>query len=618
MPQITLAINTNKQGGPSDGKQDGQSAETMNGRFVLPLLAVLFICLVLDASYAISWTKFSRAEVFFAECAREMIAYNNLITPLYHAKPFFDKPILVYWLIVLMYKTFGVSHFVARIPSMVAALATVALTGMSTRWLAAGKKDAAGLVAAMVLGSSFMFFSFAYLCMSDMFLVLFNTMTMMLLYAGIMQEKRRTLLWMLGAAGMGLAFITKGPIGIVLPGVALIAFLAVTRRLSFIKLHHIICGGIIAAVIATPWFYAAYKANGTWALAYFFIRENLQRYAAATYDTHKPVWFMVVSLVTGFLPWSVFLPGALANFVSQCKKGLLTSAALPASRAPLGVGMQDGASPKGWTLSVAATGPLADNDTQRKLYVWTWLLVVTAFFSFSRGKCDYYILPVYPAAAALTALYLTEQTRRSPRVLAVILSAVTLAGGLLSPFLLAAVSAGAGLQSYWLMPAALTLFGAIGLAAALNQRLQAWSVCMFAAVCFAASGFAWQMLPVVGQSQSLDVYAKVMRETPPGTHIGVHTGLGHWIDELTFQVRRDPVELSDTASISEFFKQGPGIALIPEKNYEQALAQSALLRSMPLSVLDRRMVSSHPLTPGYVFQRKGNLYDTTLLLVSNL
>jgi 4-amino-4-deoxy-L-arabinose transferase-like glycosyltransferase len=590
--------------------------------FILPLLAVLLVALVLDISYALAWTKFSRAEVFFGECAREMIAYNNLVTPLYHAKPFFDKPIFTYWLIVLAYKMFGITHFAARIPSLLAGAATVLLTGFATRCLATSKRDAAGLIASMVLGSSFMFFSFTYLCMSDMFLVLFDTTTMMLLYAGVMQEKKRTLLWMMAAASMGMAFITKGPIGIVLPGAALIAFLVTTKRLGFIKWHHVMLGGIIAGLIAVPWFYAAYKANGTWALAYFFLRENVQRYAAATYDTHKPLWFMLVSLITGFLPWSVFLPGALVNFIAQCKTktGLPTSAAMPVDHSHMDAGMQEPPAPKSWSLSLAAGGLLADadKDMQRKLYLWTWLLVVTAFFSFSRGKCDYYILPVYPAAAALTALYLTEQTRRAPRILAIALSGTALVAGILSPLLLSAVASGAGLQSLWLMPAALILFGALGLAAALRQHWLSWCVAMFAAVCFAGAGFACQILPVVGQSQSLDVYARAMRQTPPYTRIGVHNGLGHWIDELTFQVCRDPIELSDTASITQFFQQGPGMALIPEKNYERALAESPALRAIPLSVLDRRMVSSHPLTPGYVFQRKGNLYDTTLLLLSNI
>src|SRR5215470_17141436 len=127
--------------------------------FVLTLSAILYM--VLSAN----WPKFSRAEVFFAECAREMLRYSNLVTPLYHGKPFFDKPILTYWLIMAAFKLLGVSHVIARVPSMLAALAAIAGTAVGTALIANG---AAGLLAAMAVASSFMFLSFAALCMSDM------------------------------------------------------------------------------------------------------------------------------------------------------------------------------------------------------------------------------------------------------------------------------------------------------------------------------------------------------------------------------------------------------------------------------------------------------------------
>ncbi|HEY9791266.1 MAG TPA: glycosyltransferase family 39 protein [Candidatus Obscuribacterales bacterium] len=588
MPQITLAASPKTvQRPPQRASQPGTARQSYDDalRFVLPLLAVLAGLLVLYVAFAMSWTKFSRAEVFFAECAREMVAFNNMVTPLYQSKPFFDKPILVYWLIVAMYKTFGVTHLVARVPSMIAGLATVALTAIATRKLTSSDKT--GLIAAICTGSSFMFFSFAYLCMSDMYLVLFDTLTLILLYMGTLQESKRTLLWLLAATSMGFAFVTKGPIGIVLPAISFVAFLALTKRLHFIKPLHVIAGAIIAGLIAVPWFFAAYKANGTWALAYFFIRENFQRYAAATYDTHKPVWFMLVSLLTGFLPWSIFLPGALSSFVRKFR------------------------GKAGWQPALLSA------DIQPKLYLWLWVATVTAFFSFSRGKCDYYVLPVYPAAAALVAIYLSEAAGKGARILTMTAGTICLVAGLCSPILLSIIAAPKGFESWWMLPLSLTACGAATVVSASSQRLTRAICCLFAAVCTGGAGFAWQALPSLSNLQPIDVYAKVMKSTPAYTKVGVHAALGHWMDELTFQVERDPVQLTDTNTITQFFAQGPAIALIPEKDYERALAESPQLRSLPLSVLDRREVCVHPLTPGYVLQRKGNLYDTNLLLVEN-
>jgi 4-amino-4-deoxy-L-arabinose transferase-like glycosyltransferase len=558
--------------------------------FIFALSMVLVCAAFLWLAFAISWTKFSRAEIFFAECAREMVAFNNMVTPLYQGKPFFDKPIFVYWSIVAMYKTFGVSHLAARVPSMVASLATVSLTAFITRAIAREKRDAAGLVAAMCLSSSFMFFSFAYLCMSDMFLVLFDSITMTLLYLGLNNDRRRTALWLSAAVSMGFAFITKGPVGVVLPAAAMLIFTAATRRLSLIKWYHVICGALIVAIIAVPWFFAAYQANGTWALAWFFIRENFQRYAGSTYDTHKPLWFMVASLMSGFLPWSVFLPFAFVGMIKRFRSG-------------------------GFMKTLSEAGPTGFN--QRLFFLWTWLAVVTAFFSLSRGKCDYYVLPIYPAAAVITAIYITEQSGKWSRAVALVIGGLVLVAGIASPLLLSSVAINSTMAEWWLMPVVLIIFGSLALAAAASERLIACIVAIFCAICFGGAGFAFQMLPAVGEAQSFDLYANAMKNTPAYTQIGVHKDLGHWVDELTFQVERNPIELSDSKSISDFFASGPGIALIPQSAFDTALADSPALRDQPLRVLDRRMVASHPLTPGYVLQRHGNLYDTTLLLVSN-
>src|SRR5262249_54179635 len=136
-----------------------------NHDFLLGLALILAMSAILYTVVSASWPKFSRAEVFFAECAREMLKSSNYVTPLYHGKPFFDKPILVYWLILSTFKLFGVSHIVARIPSIIAGVLTVAATGLSTALIAG---TVPGLIAAMALGSSFMYFSFSSLCMSDM------------------------------------------------------------------------------------------------------------------------------------------------------------------------------------------------------------------------------------------------------------------------------------------------------------------------------------------------------------------------------------------------------------------------------------------------------------------
>ena len=115
---------------------------------------------------------FERAEDFFTECAREMWAMGKFITPYMYGVPFIDKPILTYWGMESVFAAFGVSHFTCRVPSVLAALACLALTARAAA-LVWGKRTA--VVATLLLSSSVGFFYFATLAMSDMWLTLCST-----------------------------------------------------------------------------------------------------------------------------------------------------------------------------------------------------------------------------------------------------------------------------------------------------------------------------------------------------------------------------------------------------------------------------------------------------------
>src|SRR5213078_775929 len=133
--------------------------------------------------------------------AREMLALGQWSVPHYNGLPYLDKPVLLFWMIAAAFRALGVSELAARLPSVVGALATVLLTYDLVRVLA-GRRRA--LLAAAVLATAPMVLAYARLVIFDMPLTALVTLPL----AGL---------------AMGLATLTKGPVGIAVP---LLAWLA--------------------------------------------------------------------------------------------------------------------------------------------------------------------------------------------------------------------------------------------------------------------------------------------------------------------------------------------------------------------------------------------------------
>ncbi len=621
-------------------------------RFGTQVAAITIAAAVLYASISFGWPKFSRAEVFFAECAREMIASSNYVTPLYHGQAFFDKPILVYWFIIGCFKSFGISHFAARIPSIIASAATVAASAYACRALFGQR---AGLLAAMALATSFMYLSFSALCMSDTMLVLVDSITLILMYAGYRSSDSpvgntavptlengsqsassasssnsetvkstgwtRSKLWFLAAASMGLGFLTKGPVAVVLPAVFFIAFLIAEKKLSLVKPKHIALGTLALCLIASPWFFLAYNANGMEAITYFFIRENLQRFSGATYDTHRPIYFMLVSLMGGFLPWSIFLPPILYLSIKQF--------------------LSD------------RKAKLSDEKTQAQLYLWLWIAVVIGFFSVSRGKIDYYALPAFPACAILTGYYLSKWIEGRNK----------LAGGAVALLNVALIVAGAGIGLFLsvlpypasvppivvgLAPIAAGVFGLFNL---YRGRMLAATATVFSGVVIAGSLFATVAMPVMTQMQPALSYADQIKiaerdkpissastnssndkQTKKGVFtfdhntigqnvigdensvgIGMYAGLEHWIDEVTFRTGREPVKVASATELGAF-QSTPGSHWLMIKNTDfDAMPEDVRAR---WNVVERKGFIPKSLNPGYIFKHKGDLTGGSELILA--
>lgn len=580
-----------------------------SAKFGIVVCGILFLAAVSYLSLAYNWPKFSRAEVFFAECVREMFEADNFVTPLYHGTPFFDKPILVYWFIASSYVLGGISHFTARIPSILMALGTVLLTAQSGKHLYGARS---GAMAAAVLASSLMFISFSNLCMSDMSLVFFDTLSLTLLYASLMQDKKRSVLLYWASLSMGLGFLVKGPVGIVLPAVSFAVYLTITKQWGKIQFgKHVIPCSLILAGAGVPWFMAAYRQNGAGALSYFFIHENLERFAGSTYDTHRPVWFMIVSLLSGMLPWSVFIPFCIADFWKTLR---LSSAFAGSSSVSTGL-----ASSADNVIS-SSQAPVAESTLikNKQIYLWLWTAVVIGFFSFSRGKIDYYALPAYPAMAILIGAYLTracDLKNKPASFFAWLASALLVVAGIGSVFVLPGLFAGQDFRSWLSLPLVLSACGALMLYCTKIGDLRKTFKMLFVSISLIAIAFSFQVYPWISSKQAVLKYIPYIRNLSDSGRVGVYTSLQNWIDEVTFQTGKEPMRIDSVKMAEQFMKAKlPCLLLIQEDEFEQMSAES----KTSLRIIAKNPFIPRSLNPVYFASKAASLgKQTQLLLVSN-
>src|SRR5207302_4024230 len=127
-------------------------------------------------------------------------------------------------------------------------------------------------------------------------------------HAGTARE-RRGWMWMAWAA-LALATLTKGLIGIVLPGAALVAYTLATRDWALWRRLHLVSGLTLFLAIAAPWFVAVSRANPGF-FDFFFIHEHFTRFLTNEHRRTGARWFFVPILLVGLLPWVVVFFAAL-------------------------------------------------------------------------------------------------------------------------------------------------------------------------------------------------------------------------------------------------------------------------------------------------------------------
>ncbi|MGD9762556.1 MAG: phospholipid carrier-dependent glycosyltransferase [Candidatus Binatia bacterium] len=310
-------------------------------------------------------------EARYAEIAREMLASGDWVTPHLNFVKYFEKPPLVYWATALSFAGFGQSELAARLPSLLSALGTVALT----IWLAVRLYGAAtAALAAVILGFGPLFGILAQVLTLDMALTFFLTAALAALWCACAtaREEERARRWVrLAYAAVALAVLVKGPVAVVLfAGVAL-PFVIVHVGWRSTRPFFDRWALALAVAIALPWFLlVGWRNPEFW--SFFVVDQHIHRYLSS-HEHGEPLWFFVPVIVLALAPWGF---AALLDPVS---------------------------------LRAAVTRRSAGTQ-----FLAVWVAVIVGFFSLSSSKLITYVLPAMPPLAILCAralLWAIEQRR---------------------------------------------------------------------------------------------------------------------------------------------------------------------------------------------------------------
>lgn len=323
-----------------------------------------------------AYSLFDRTETETAEVARQMWERGDLVTPFFNDIRYFDKPVLLYWLIAAGFTVFGVGEWAVRFPSAV--FATLLVIGT---WLFVARltNQRTALFAATMLAANPFVFGLGRTGVTDIGLTFFLAGALCSWYWSYSSQGRGGYLWFFVL--LALAVLIKGPLALVLCTLIIGIFLMWTDGWrSILPSMPWIWGTLLFVGLTLPWYVLVTWANGWDFINAFFVHHNVNRFLNVVDKQPGPWYYYLLYTPGGFFPWVVLLPVGLRHL--RFSSGYWRNQ--PASR-------------------------------QLDLFIAIWLIVVLVFLSSASTKLPHYIAPALPALAFLCARAWEVQTRAPGR-----------------------------------------------------------------------------------------------------------------------------------------------------------------------------------------------------------
>lgn len=328
-------------------------------------------------------------EPLFAEASRQMLVRGDWITPYFNDETRFDKPALIYWCQAIAYAIMGVNEWAVRLPSALAAMGVVGLSFYTVHWSLARQDELeqvsrpvrrylTAALAATIMALTPEMIAWGRIGVSDMLLTGCIGSALLCFFLGYAENSKPNIAnskfpnkWYLACyvliAG---AILTKGPVGIVLPGIVIGAFVLYQGKLKEVwREMRPLMGMLIILVLSVPWYALVIWRNGWTYINSFFGYHNVERFTEVVNGHAAPWYFYFLVVLLGFAPYSVYLPAAIIRL-------------------------------KFWQRSHWRS---QERSQQLSLFACIWFLSVFGFFTIAVTKLPSYVLPLMPAAAILVA-----------------------------------------------------------------------------------------------------------------------------------------------------------------------------------------------------------------------
>jgi 4-amino-4-deoxy-L-arabinose transferase-like glycosyltransferase len=366
-------------------ERDGD--EDRHPRLYSGLVVVLFASLIFLGCIVSPPGLMDDVDAVQAQIARNMLTSGEWVIARLDGVPYLEKSPLIYWLIALSYRIFGVHDWSARIPVALGAVLLAWVVWRYGRWAFGA---AAGFYAGLVVATCVGLFLFTRIQIPDVILTLCVCVAFWSFQRALDDQEPRPRLWAaLLAASLGVGVMLKGLIAVVAPVGGVIVYLALTRQLfsrGVWKRLHVFAGALIILAIAAPWHVLAtlrmppyfnftlHSGPGEYHgfFWFYFINEHVLRFLnlryPRDYNTVPRLAFWLLHLLWLF-PWSAFFPAVVGlSFV-----------------------------------------PL-DRAGRTRLLALCWTFFLLTFFTFSTTQ-EYYSMPVYPALALLLGSAMATDSR---------------------------------------------------------------------------------------------------------------------------------------------------------------------------------------------------------------